>query len=165
MSWIAEKIKEENALKAKQALIVSQAHNFFNQVWNEILVLLAEAKENGRQVHSSLDSSASPRGRLAYTPQGASNPRKLAVSLDMDLRQIAVETTSGTRYRLNLDAQNGRVLAVQEGKPLSVEDTAKLNTRTVSVSPSHLAPIGHQQGTEPIRCLSFHVVVDDLGLL
>ena len=150
MSWIDEdaaelrRLRESAAeLAARNAQIANCAEKIYNDLWEELVACIVEAKKKGNPHATNLVTNGDPYerrfvGREIIVPQpikpGASfsTPKHVVVKLTADRLKIEVGGLRKTPLYLLLDiCEDGVVLPKYEGECKTIQDAARVILRPI----------------------------------
>jgi hypothetical protein len=120
-SWLDEQIAARDDLKRRESLKDSHAPKLYSALWDELMKIVAEAKEKG----FVLNSHGSETARGIDVGYANVNPRKMSFSLSQDKRTI--EASGGAvSVRLTVSiCDDGVVCLKHNGEAVSIEEAAR----------------------------------------
>jgi len=86
MSWIDERIAQQEKLDAYKSAVASGAEGIFEDLWNEIVAQIKEAESKGLQV----GTRGEPDERIVWASnlRKSGNPRELKIRLHKERGEI-----------------------------------------------------------------------------
>lgn len=147
MSWIDDDLDESKRqqqsaaeLAARNSGIASRAETIYNNIWEELVAQIKDAKAKGVPSAQHLVTNGDPfdreivRGSLGHeiiVPQPAISSRKcVTISLTKDRLKITISGLRTETLYLLLDlGEDGVVLPKHEGERLTIQGAAKLILR------------------------------------
>jgi hypothetical protein len=152
MNWINDDLEESKRqqqsaaeLAARSSEIASRAETIYNNVWEELVVRLKDAKAKGVPSAQDIITNGDPFERLikrrppghdiivpqlVKSGQKGSDPECVTISLTEDRLKILVSGLRNEPIYLLLDlGEDEVVLPKYEGERLTIQDTVKLILR------------------------------------
>jgi hypothetical protein len=143
MSWMDDdnaesKRQQESAaeLAARHATIANSAEKIYNDLWDEIVSRIAEAKSKGRPVTGNLLTNGDPfERRIGHRiivpqpikpPAGSSDPKEVIVRLTKDRLKIEVLGLTDAPLYFPFDlCDDGIVQIKHDGEHVTVQEAAR----------------------------------------
>lgn len=133
MSWIDDDANERIRRASNKQLILDQAEDTFNRLWEEVKLSLQDAQK--REEFSQLITNGSPLERKVILPQTPTfanrtrEPKVLVLKLEKDKLGITVDDLKSS-IRLRFDVCDDNVVCLShEGTRVSMQEAAKIALR------------------------------------
>lgn len=159
MSWIDDdaaelkRLQESAAeLAARERQIKDSAEKIYNDLWNEIVERIAEAKGKGNYHAAQLITNGDPYERRILNHrliipqpikpnQGSSSPKYVVLTLTPDRLKIEITGLRTSKDYLVLDiCENGIVRPKHEGECKQIDEVARLILRPILFPEMFSAP-------------------------
>jgi len=127
MGWIDDRIAETKARETRDMEIARYAATVFDNLWEEIKRVLAEASSKGIPTNTN----GSPEDREVWLsmpiPPGRDSSSRREFHLKLDRRDPGISATGAVSIRLSFDlCEDGVVCLKYADNPISISEAAKL---------------------------------------